>query len=112
MNTPGPWIAGSPSGGNPENALTVYSEIDGVWTSIGMAWNYRDARLIAAAPDLLEAAEAVLNGFPIGHIDCPDGHCNYVQNADGSPGNEVCEGPEVRRLHAAIAKARGEAVAS
>ncbi len=54
-----------------------------------------NARLIAAAPDLLEAVEAVVENS-CGR--CEDGICNYTQNP--------CE--PIAKARAAIAKAKGK----
>lgn len=57
--------------------------------------NLDDARLIAAAPDLLEALQAIL-----------DSHSEPIEGSDGY--NVTCHGRECKIAREAIAKATGE----
>jgi len=69
-----------------------------------------NARLIAAAPDLLAACEAAFN-----YVNVPNAESLYWQARSGKMGWEEAQGfPQLRRrlanmFRAAIAKARGEA---
>jgi len=79
QHTPGPWhvatkpeydgeyitadrAVGGPTGHDEyDSELGVYAVIDGEPESLARPWLEADARLIAAAPDLLEAARYALN---------------------------------------------------
>lgn len=117
-HTPGPWLVRLGHTGyvirdheddkTADRIATVHNGINAGWGDEALA----NARLIAAAPDLLEAAEAgvavlevaVLEAFKL----CP--HCGQVDDLDGwQPGQamrhtDTCYFPA---LIAAIAKARG-----
>lgn len=74
-HTPGPWIGAGPSFGDPlprytTEIVTEWEDEDGEVLSIcTLPFNHHDdeneatARLIAAAPDLLEALSAMLEQF-------------------------------------------------
>lgn len=70
-HTPGPWTWGTNyfglSGSGKDNEVITYEPYDGMWLSYGKH-QVANARLIAAAPELLEALETTLeclneNGF-------------------------------------------------
>lgn len=107
--TPGPWRMNGPTGptmqsysqpfciaGTGEFAYTLiagcFGDIKG-GTEIAEA----NARLIAAAPDLLEALEHIVNAVAI----CTDDHGNLTA--------EICQADDFRAARAAIAKATGAA---
>ncbi len=90
-HTPGPWVV---KGSN------VFSQHGWQDTPIaqpcinpGIAASEANARLIAAAPELLAAAEKVVN------------NCHFLLNPFFGDEEEAQEG--IKALHAAIAKARG-----
>lgn len=62
-HTPGPWIWADGYcglfGAGPNNEVLSYAAYEGMWLSHG-AKRDANARLIAAAPDLLKAAKLVL----------------------------------------------------
>ena len=89
-HTPGPWEAREHSDGSH-----WFVDWDGGWTA-GDELSEANARLIAAAPDLLNALEESLVV-----ISFSDFHEDQVPAA-----NEV-----MRRIRAAIAKARGKSIA-
>lgn len=104
--TPGPWRVGMESGHNA-NVITAVSDGDGICLVYGIPQNRKvdevgtssgiaNAHLIAAAPDLMEALERLLNA--------------YLNIADsGDAGNWDAEKEsEVVTARAAIAKAYGE----
>ena len=101
-HTPKPWIIGkyattSITGPNDRHVATTggyQSNVDGLKV---LAENEANARLIAAAPDLLEALEA-LNG--VGLLSGPDEAVIYDWGELGLSA--------VKRARAAIAKARGQ----
>lgn len=90
-HTPGPWEVRPSS--NPHNG-SAWRDIVSTGTEFSPAYVGealdRDARLIAAAPDLLAALEYITRSAESGH---------YIERS----------GPEVTAARAAIAKARGEA---
>lgn len=97
-HTPGPWklleVGGlghlCPADGNGISILTVVTEGD---VDFAAVYEDADARLIAAAPELLEALQNLLNDTQHKeHQDCDDGPC------------------PVREARAAIAKATGGAL--
>ena len=95
QHTPGPWSAEIPSA---SNGYVWIDPVDGCCGEIATVWNTHDnseanARLIAAAPDLLEALKAVVNDW-VAPDDLPF--------EDG-------EMPALDAARAAIAKATGEA---
>jgi len=110
-HTPGPWIYLYDGSGD----FSVYG-VDGA--EVGTAWskdahfmgngeasyrNEANARLIAAAPELLEALE-VLARLDIADLGGrPDDYPVYGRN------NSLISCGDVRKVRAAIAKAKGEA---
>ena len=74
-HTPGPWIGAGPSFGNPlpryttEIVTELEDEDDGSVSICRLPFHHHDdeneanAHLIAAAPDLLEACEALVSGL-------------------------------------------------
>lgn len=80
---PGPWYSSTSAGGNQG---LIYEE--GTGKTVAVSYDPKDADLIAAAPDLLEACEAVLER---GDFD------------------KSLRAEERSLLRAAIAKARGGA---
>ena len=98
-HTPGPWIA-TPTTGNPNNPETLRMDIvttTGEWTPAFIAGDIlpEDARLIAAAPDLLSALEAMTKA-----------NVERVQS-DYPPSWSAEKDSEVIAARAAIAKAKG-----
>lgn len=103
-HTPGPWVVYTPEDyDGPERlpGLGVDSQTTGdavVWFALepetGLK-NDADAHLIAAAPDLLEALEDIIESV----AQCTDD--------DGRPTYEVCQSDDFSAARAAIAKARG-----
>lgn len=73
-HTPGPWIwAGGYRGlygAGPDNAVLDYVGYEGM--SLGIKNEHANARLIAAAPMLLEAGNRVLHSYPTltGEMEC------------------------------------------
>ncbi len=62
--TPGPWQADRNGGGDWVITHPVEGK-RGMYEVVGSATNTPDARLIAAAPDLLEAAGALLDALSV-----------------------------------------------
>ena len=94
-HTPGPWVA--VPGQSPiviREARFIVCTIPGPW---GNEWCEANARLIAAAPDLLEACEAALTWVAVA-TPREDAHPAAVNHAN-----------DLACLRAAIAKARGAA---
>jgi hypothetical protein len=90
-HTPGPWILNSEKS-SVWSGDTIIAAI-----TLKRPETEADARLIAAAPDLLNAAEKVLAGLNA-RIDASAGPCGKTPVFDG-----------IADLHDAIAKARGQA---
>ena len=88
-HTPGPWYAANC--GNDEQGLIVSETSD---SSIAVAYDKRDAALIAAAPDLLAALELAVH-----YLDHPD-----IRAMNFAMRSEVAS----VKAHVAIAKAKGE----
>ena len=90
-HTPGPWHIGAP----PPNGERTISTEKGLMVSVATTGlgvpTLANARLIAAAPDLLQALEA------------------FIAVAGDYPEMEEFASPEMRMARAAIAKAKGEA---
>jgi hypothetical protein len=88
-HTPGPWIWGDDYrglyGAGPNNEVLCHASYEGMWLRYGPQQE-ANAHLIAAAPELLEAAQKALD-------EC----CDLISTDAG------------RALQYAIAKARGEA---
>ena len=100
QHTPGPWIVDALGYGYDISApearclITTSSDPKMVWGAIGRE---ADARLIAAAPELLEAIEAAIaSGMVPG------------ESITGGPGAKTQQGKAAAMLRAAIAKAKGE----
>ena len=103
-HTPGPWLA-TPTTGNPRNPETLRMDIvttTGEWNPAFVAGDIlpEDARLIASAPDLLAACEAVVND------------CDAILDGDDMSGMSDQElFSAIRRtLTFAITKAKGGAL--
>ena len=103
-HTPGPWLA-TPTTGNPSKPYTVRMDIvttTGEWNPAFVAGDIlpEDARLIASAPDLLAACEAVVND------------CDAILDGDDMSGMSDQElFSAIRRtLTFAITKAKGGAL--
>lgn len=94
-HSPGPWEA-FPGGFN-DAGYDVY-DADGNFLTTDIQVHVANARLIAAAPDLLEAAQG-LGSMPWGYC-----FCSKDRIGDDSKVHE----PECRDLRAAIAKAEGK----
>ena len=85
-HTPGPWRVGTP----PPNGEQCIGDSKGLMVAVattGIALNetLANARMIAAAPDLLEALEGLLNALP-----------------------SATTHPAIKAARAAIAKAQGD----
>jgi len=91
-HTPGPWYAANC--GNDEQGLIVSEVSD---SSIAVAYDKRDAALIASAPELLAALEAALPLLEASYHD---------HNEAGNTLNEAVIFDGVEQARAAIAKAR------
>ena len=103
-HTPGPWIGAGPSFGDPlprytTEIVTEWEDEDGEVLSIcKLPFHHHDdeneanARLIAAAPDLLEALHAMLS---------------HTAMLDPSQGFDGFDHSAVNQARAAIAKAEG-----
>ena len=96
QHTPGPWIWGDNFNGlygaGPNNEVLNYASYEGMWLGYHKA-QHANARLIAAAPDLLEALKAC-----IPHLERDDHHTDALSR----------ERPHYAAARAAIAKATGE----
>ena len=84
-HTPGPWIA-TPTTGNPSNPYTARMDIvatSGEWNPAFVAGDIlpEDARLIAAAPDLLSALERLAH--PMADDDDLDYARDVIAKAKG-----------------------------
>jgi hypothetical protein len=96
-HTPGPWIAmGWLNGTTTFGCLNVYQPKAGVEVCIAIDMPEADAHLTAAAPDLLEALEVLL-----------DSYTALINSGDCGNWNPE-EEPDVINARKAIAKARGE----
>lgn len=69
-HTPGPWTTWQNEAEGLDRHVISAHESEGPFWQIGVAWAYDEdneaaanARLIAAAPDLLEAARAILEAY-------------------------------------------------
>jgi hypothetical protein len=100
-HTPGPWETKE----EDSHCWKVYSEEWGGLATLHAAYGVKaqqerlepDARLIAAAPEMLAACQAALAYF-----DACVGEC-------GAETDDEIESPEAKQLRAAIAKATGGA---
>lgn len=93
-HTPGPWVVRNYDDDGREKH--IMANVGGKSVSVAGYCLPADARLIAAAPDLLEAAADALAGW------------NYIRAAHGDLYGVGWDRVE-QALTAAIAKARGEA---
>jgi hypothetical protein len=94
-HTPGPWRFHSETGfiGSDHGYVPIATPFQETWQT-GKPQAVANARLIAAAPDLLAALEALTD---------PEGHIYHGRYPDGP-----CTG-ECQAVRAAILKATGEA---
>ena len=99
QHTPGPWLD---SGNDGKRNVIVESQ----WGSIAAAWDTGDAmqmranaRLIAAAPDLLEALTELLQER---YVDGDESDQEF-----DAQGNWTCNSPASIKARAAIARAKG-----
>ena len=111
-HTPGPWKVDQYTGEDRAFIITGSTPV-GAEQLVADHVQPRDARLIAAAPALLEAAEAALEGT-MDDSDCPHfqgtGTCNAGCHSEPScETNRPRNGWPKEQLRAAIALARGEA---
>ena len=95
-HTPGPWTAENHRVFSNIHDLPTLRHITTVTYQRNDAETYANARLIAAAPDLLAACEAALAGFA------------GVESGMGAPGM-LQDLPVIAQLRSAIALARGGA---
>jgi hypothetical protein len=106
-HTPGPWYSQPTAGHETHGQSAIASEATG--KTVAIAYDGKaDARLLAAAPDLLEA----LQGY-VAHIES----CRAAWEEDGAERNTKMHGLAVAlnnifgdRIKEAIAKATGEPV--
>jgi hypothetical protein len=102
-HTPGPWYAG------PHSTIAGRFAIRTGDTTIGHTWDEANARLIAAAPDLLEALKAAVMIAEEAHREwdaAPDGMRAgkiIIALAGGRKGYRQ----DIDAIHAAVAKAEG-----
>jgi len=94
-HTPGPWY--ETTTGNHQGL--IISETDGA--NIAVAYDKRDASLIAAAPDLLKALNEILE-----QIECL-GAIEYSKDLEPYKA-EACWDYAVSRAHSVIARATGK----
>jgi hypothetical protein len=92
-HTEGPWHIG----GNPDSSKTVYCDTHAIADCYGI-YSLQNARLIAAAPELLEALQMV-EGWLVDYVQTKPHLDNYQEGSQ----------PTLREVSAAIAKTRGEA---
>ena len=113
-HTPGPWevLPESDSHEGPLNIVSEYEEKGGRASANWIAecdlqsdeaQNRANARLIAAAPDLLDALKALVDWQGVEHeaVPVPD------SGAEDCPGDDTCRCAIVAQVNAAIAKAEG-----
>jgi hypothetical protein len=89
QHTPGPWEVKYPSRNN-KFRFGIHHESENLSRYVAGVSRQADARLIAAAPDLLEAAEVLLSHHRVANLD---GTSDTLQ-------------PRIDRLRAAIASAK------
>lgn len=94
-HTPGPWFSRK---GQRDGTWKVHDIEDAEGLLLAEAIKSADARLIAAAPDLLAACIEARKVYD-------DGDCADCGASDGDGHDETCI---TRVLDAAVAKARGE----
>jgi len=92
-HTPGPWLIGRDANGNAATVSTGVPSRPIASFYFGYSRLEENARLIAAAPDLYEAAKRVLD------------HLNARIDAAPATAKPVFDG--IAELHTAIAKAEG-----
>jgi hypothetical protein len=67
-HTPGPWtwVEGYNGlyGSGKDNDVLTFADYEGMYLSYSNKYTHGNARLIAAAPDLLEALKNVIRGVP------------------------------------------------
>ena len=97
-HTPGPWVLCGDLTEEPYTWIVMRDTATEVARGIT---KLEDANLIAAAPEMLEALQA-MGVMPWGYCFCP----GRMGNMEGKPDEEHCG--ECREARAAIAKARGE----
>lgn len=108
-HTPGPWSAELMKIGTIKRGTSAYVLLDGDEYNIAMISSWKsqpdtaaeaeaNARLIAAAPELLEALEALLNA----DLYADGEGIHFIKNADTADGERA-----VQMARAAIAKATG-----
>lgn len=109
QHTPGPWIGAGPSFGDPYPRYTTSivtereDDDEGIVEICELPFHHRDdeneanARIIAAAPDLLEAIKGLLESVTDA-INAGD------WKVDGACDPDI----DIQRANAAIAKATGE----
>lgn len=113
-HTPGPWHRGGISTpGVSEPYTTIYGPIalgNQSGPMVAAEVPLRDAALIAAAPELLAALEALVAGIedagPIACGACINPHTAYAGNTNCTHANEV--NTRVQRARGVIAKAGGK----
>lgn len=96
--TPGPWKIGAPPPSGEQTIGTQQGLMVAVATTGSGVPTEANARLIAAAPDLLEALEESFD-FPADFFECDDMDAVTI----------TVTGRHLRMVRAAIAKARGDA---
>lgn len=101
--TPGPWKRRGNTVSGPFGVTVVHCMDNGVWGekgchSITKTEANANARLIAAAPELLEALEALLSA----DLYADGEGIHFIKNADTADGERA-----VQMARAAIAKATG-----
>ena len=96
-HTPGPWNLVWRRNEQYPYPLSVLADDSGAWVARGgKVSSEANARLIAAAPDMLEALQAIVDEFPVA-----------AGTAKGIPHDEQGYG-SIYRARAAIARATGE----
>jgi hypothetical protein len=90
-HTPGPWIWGDDFmglyGAGPDNEVLSHASYEGMWVSYGPC-REANARLIAAAPELLEALIRMCQVFPT-DIDMAEAGWNAREIDDACTAHEV-----------------------
>ena len=107
--TPGPWMFHERPQGEYHYGYTIG---DGPTSIVSTAWGEANARLIAAAPDLLEALQAIAKDAPTDADFALGGKYDY--EGAGNSGDDYDKGAAETHLwaakiaRAAIAKALGQ----
>ncbi len=105
-HTPGPWATDQVAGGFNVGIARDYpswcriARVGAELSEVAETQDWPNARLIAAAPDLLAAAQDTVDQ------ECDPGECEWI-----APSGRSCDGViecAVQGLRAAIAKAKGE----